>query len=66
LVTLSVPKPESNGEARWVALREQAGLTDDELRRALADRVARARIAQPRATEEDRRLFAEDRGRVSA
>lgn len=53
------PKTEASAADRWAALREQEGLTDDELRRALADRVARARIAQPSVSEEDRRLFAE-------
>lgn len=54
------PVTESEQGPSWTALREQEGLTDDELRRILTDRVVRARIAQPRVSAEDRRLFASE------
>jgi hypothetical protein len=60
------PSPKTDQRHSWKALRKQEGLTDEKLRRVLTDRVVRARIAQSRVSEEDRRLFADDPGRVAA
>ena len=54
------PRPISDQGPSWAALRAQEGLTDDELRRILTDRVVRARIAQPGVSAEDRQLFASE------
>lgn len=61
-----------NGGTSWTALRRKTGLTDCELRRALvalqleAGEGARSRLGLLRVTEDDRRLFANDPGRVAA